>query len=380
MELYRVLIVDDEPLIIETVAQIIEARDNIEIHKASSGKEALHEMRAYKVDLLITDIQMPFMSGLELVKTVRDLWPDCRIIILSAHADFDYAREAIELDVVSYLLKTDSDEHIVAAIDAAFRQIDNGMYKSSFIESSRTESAEFDFIFAYPIVAVFTDNKNESRELLDRMFGHYFSHHQYTMIRHETNTVCYLLKREAQENELFDVWLGETLETVQHVFERTYGRQVTFVFSNELPKIALDKRLYQMCQFATNTRDHLGYVFHYRDDVYDHNDFTKSMLDGITEYVEANIFGDLSLSILSRVTGYSASYISRFFLKNKSENLSTYISRRKLAHIRHLMRSPKLSLNDIAERASFESRSYFNRFIKRMTGMTPQEFRDKGEP
>jgi len=337
---------------------------------------------------------MPGMTGLDLAKTVRELWPDCRLIILTAYADFNYAREAIELGVFSYILKTDSDEHIMEVIDTALKQIYNSLCKTDFYTVyEKNEPNILDLEFIYPILAVLPEPAieagsqssspeiiNDFSDCLRPLFTHYFRYHSYTIICNDSNKLNIFLKREKRESELFDIWLGETLETIQHVFEKIYCKRVTFIFSDEIQKVNLEDCLNQMCQFAINTSDHLGYVYQYRDNVYNHQDFVKSILDGITEYIETNIFGDLSLSILSHVTGYSASYLSRFFLKYKSENLSKYISRRKLVHIRHLMRSPKFSLNDIAERSGFESRSYFNRFIKRLTGMTPQEFRDSKEP
>ena len=74
-------------------------------------------------DILLTDIKMPFMDGLELARIVRKESPDTRIIILSGHNEFEYARKAITLGVNDYLLKPVSSRDILEAVDRSKAQI-----------------------------------------------------------------------------------------------------------------------------------------------------------------------------------------------------------------------------------------------------------------
>jgi len=104
---YKVFLVEDEIVTREGIRDNIDWKANgFEFYgEASDGDMALPLLRAIKPDLLITDIKMPFMDGLQLSKIVRERMPWVKIIILSGHDEFEYAQEAIKLGVNEYLLK-----------------------------------------------------------------------------------------------------------------------------------------------------------------------------------------------------------------------------------------------------------------------------------
>ena len=106
-ELYSVLLVDDE----EDAAQIIRQKMDWEAMGfrvagyAHNGVEALDLAEEEQPDVILTDIKMPYMDGLALSRRMKELYPDCRVVIFSGFDEFEYAKEAIELEVEQYLLK-----------------------------------------------------------------------------------------------------------------------------------------------------------------------------------------------------------------------------------------------------------------------------------
>lgn len=93
----KVMLVDDEPFILQGLSVIIDwEKEGCEIvKKASDGQEALHYLRENEVDLIITDIRMPKINGIELLETVRnEKLSEAYIIILSGYNDFKYAQVA----------------------------------------------------------------------------------------------------------------------------------------------------------------------------------------------------------------------------------------------------------------------------------------------
>src|SRR5699024_10871916 len=110
--MYKILIVDDESSEREGISFLIKKYEfPLKIVEASNGQEALDYVKEHHVDILFTDIKMPYMDGLELARNVYELYPDMSIIIFSAHDEFDYAKDAIEVRAVDYLLKPiDLDE------------------------------------------------------------------------------------------------------------------------------------------------------------------------------------------------------------------------------------------------------------------------------
>ena len=105
--MYTLLIADDEPLIRNGVKNIIdwESLGFSKILLAEDGQEALDLIRKNKVDLVLTDIVMPFMDGLELSKVLSEEFPEIHVVILTGHEDFEYAQQSVNLGVKNYILK-----------------------------------------------------------------------------------------------------------------------------------------------------------------------------------------------------------------------------------------------------------------------------------
>ncbi|MBU9737786.1 response regulator transcription factor [Diplocloster agilis] len=113
-----VIIAEDEPIILNNIAKKVENTDpRIQvIGKAQNGRETLALLNGQVPDLLITDIEMPGMNGLELIREVRRLYPQVHILILSGYSNFEYARTAIKYGVDDYLLKPISQSDLSAIL------------------------------------------------------------------------------------------------------------------------------------------------------------------------------------------------------------------------------------------------------------------------
>ena len=113
-----VFLVEDECIPRESIRQNVhwEKNDILFLGDASDGEVALPQILEKRPDILLTDIRMPFMDGLELSKIVREKLPDTKIILLSGFNEFDYAREAISLGISEYLLKPVSASDILSAV------------------------------------------------------------------------------------------------------------------------------------------------------------------------------------------------------------------------------------------------------------------------
>ncbi|MGG1520084.1 response regulator [Paenibacillus oryzisoli] len=104
--MFQILIVDDEFIEREGMKRLIQKyKLPLTVLEAENGEEALALLRAHPVDILLTDIKMPFMDGLELCQRARELLPELTIMIVSAYGEFEYAQRAIDYHIFSYLLK-----------------------------------------------------------------------------------------------------------------------------------------------------------------------------------------------------------------------------------------------------------------------------------
>ncbi|RUT46479.1 response regulator transcription factor [Paenibacillus anaericanus] len=115
----KVLIVDDEPKLREGLRSFIdwESLGYTVVDTAANGNEALVKFEQYKPDLVLADIRMPGMNGLQLIQKLREIDTDLHILILSGYADFDYAKQAITHRADGYLLKPVDEDELISYLN-----------------------------------------------------------------------------------------------------------------------------------------------------------------------------------------------------------------------------------------------------------------------
>lgn len=135
----KVMLVDDEIVIRENIRDCIDwAREGfVYCGDASDGELALPMIESLAPDILITDIKMPFLNGLELSAIVRKRLPDTKIIILSGHDEFEYARAALRLGIEEYCLKPVSAADLIALLRSVSAKIEKEREEKERLESLR---------------------------------------------------------------------------------------------------------------------------------------------------------------------------------------------------------------------------------------------------
>ena len=125
--LYTVVVADDEEELREAVCTMIPWEDLgfCLIGSASNGLDALQLVEKHGPDLLLTDIRMPFISGIELARQVREVRPATNIAFLSGYDDFQYAKQAIQYNIISYMLKPLTIEGLVEELRGIRQKIDD---------------------------------------------------------------------------------------------------------------------------------------------------------------------------------------------------------------------------------------------------------------
>lgn len=112
------MIADDHSVVRRGIRHLLEAQPGIEVAwEASNGVEALQCIKKEKPDLLVLDLTMPEMNGLEVVRSVRELSPETDIMVLSMHFSEELAREVLSCGALAYVLKSDADTDLLVAVD-----------------------------------------------------------------------------------------------------------------------------------------------------------------------------------------------------------------------------------------------------------------------
>ena len=169
MAQYKILLVDDEVDVRESIARTVdwEACGFSLCGCAAGALEALEMAKDLVPDVVMTDICMPYMDGLELIERLQQMYPAMRFVVVSGHDDFAYAQRAMQFRVMDYLLKPlsltgvrEALARICASLDAAFaRRLD----EAAFLEQQRQDRVQ---IGRLRLLEMLFENTNESLGLL----------------------------------------------------------------------------------------------------------------------------------------------------------------------------------------------------------------------
>lgn len=149
MNLYRIMVVDDEEEIRLGIIKKIdwEAYGFIVVGDAENGKDALEKAEKLNPDIVMTDIKMPFMDGLELGKRLSEVMPSTKVIIFSGSDDFEYAQKAIKINVIEYVLKPINSIELIEVLKNLKIQLDR-----EYDEKRNLENLYNHYIESLPVI------------------------------------------------------------------------------------------------------------------------------------------------------------------------------------------------------------------------------------
>ena len=142
--MFRAIIADDEETIRNGLKKLIESYDlNLTVcGTARDGKEALQFIKKYQPEIILMDINMPFINGLEVIEKVMEINSDAKIIIISGYDKFNYAQKALELGVYSYLLKPIQFREFKNVITKAMNSYKERMWEITKLKESDSNMSE----------------------------------------------------------------------------------------------------------------------------------------------------------------------------------------------------------------------------------------------
>lgn len=195
--MYRVLLVDDEQIERMALAKKIDRYygDKVEIYHAVNGREAVAMCGEQKNDIVIMDISMPEMNGVMAAKYIRKMDDQCSIIFLSAYDDFDYARNAIKVRALDYLLKPCDMNDLLAVMDTALQKLDKENVFNGNSISGKEQNKETE---------ICGSNANNVRENRPKRTDNVRNSDEQTTIKY--------LKEYVENNYIYDISMQEAAE------------------------------------------------------------------------------------------------------------------------------------------------------------------------
>lgn len=136
--MYDILIVDDEKIERNGIRFLLKQFGlGLNVHEANNGAKALEFLENHKVDILLTDVKMPFMDGIELCSEIRKKGWDMKILIFSGYSEFEYARMAVKLGVAEYILKPIDPNEFELIIKKVLHELDEEKLENTKLETSK---------------------------------------------------------------------------------------------------------------------------------------------------------------------------------------------------------------------------------------------------
>lgn len=355
--MYTILICDDETIERNYLKSILKKypKKYQLIGEAANGQQAIDISLAYKPNIIIMDINMPLYNGLEAANFIKAKNKNTIIVLNSAYAEFEFARQAIEYNLDAYLLKPASEKDILETIDTCVQRKE---LKGQVCGDYKSSSQKFANKYPYTIID----------QLIKAI-----STHDLKLIEHNINTYLDFLKLQQNHLEEYRLHIINTIFSIMRTFYSTVpeNNQIMTkcdIFIQDISKV---KYWYEMLALTENYFNQL--LFQLKQNSIFNQDCTELIKTYIDKYFQERI----TLDNLSELFHFHPSYISRVFHENKGITIKSYINKKRIDYAIYLLETSDLAIKDIAHSSGFVNTSHFNRVFKKLTDDVPSQIKRK---
>jgi len=173
---FTILYVEDDEMVRASAVEYL-SREAKEVLQAKDGKDAIKLWREHKPDIIISDISMPRLNGIDMASYIRAYDKDVQIIMATAHSDTEYLLKAIELQLVKYIIKPITKEKLIEALERSIELI-NDKSKFSLALSANTNYNAFEKV-------IYEDDKEVKLTKNETLFLDLLAHHHTRVVKYE---------------------------------------------------------------------------------------------------------------------------------------------------------------------------------------------------
>lgn len=334
----RIFIVDDEPMICLGLREIVKEYDRFkEVHTYSDGRSAIQAILADPPDLVMTDIRMPRMDGIELCRQINEHQLNTKVIVLSGYGDFHYAQKCMSYGVKEYLLKPVTEVELYPVLDKIMREGSGRSFSLSRFEAWMEQVEE----------ALWLAKEKELEGTLAAGRSEFFE---------QTGGGFSLPLRMAVDGlEL----LAKKLNT-RGIYNFEIASQICGAEESDTDAFhAFSVQIHEWLQQLTEYRGGSQVNF-----------FEASL-----EYIDRHLCEDLTLETVAERLGLTPTYFSHYFKKMSGETFVQYRLRKRMDEAKRLLSIPHYKIIDIVAEVGYDSYPHFSRIFKKATGCSPTEYR-----
>lgn len=397
--MWKLVIADDEPKIRRGLKTILNWNEyEIEIvGEAEDGEIALNIIKEREPDIILLDINMPFLNGLDLLKEIRKINIKCIVIIISGYDEFSYAQEALKLNVFNYILKPvnkdNMGEIIKDAVEKLKSQFEEKKYKV-WIEKQLNENM---YDMKKRFFCDFLDNKLSDDDVLKEM--------KYFEINLEGNIGMIIIKiiDKSERKGMYKGWDSELLiyavcnllndkfkyEKDKFIFKDNKSNIIILLNVEDRKEwIEVRKELqeeierYLKCNVVITQVNSYDGILNLKDkyknallELNDRKRYSPIVLRAI-DYIEKNYYmSDLTINKISDKLEISSSYLSKILKKETGFSFIDYLTHTRIEKSMNMMEDPTIRIYDVAELVGYSNQHYFCRAFKKLTGVSPSEYK-----
>lgn len=394
--MFQLLIADDEPKIRRGLKKLPwDTIDLSVVGEAEDGIDALEQVKALEPDILLVDINMPKLNGLELIRKLREEDAGIQIIIISGYDEFDYAREAIALGVFDYVLKPVNRKELLKTVKKATEGLDRDRKKERWIHwAKRQVTDDRDHL-----LSVFFDkwmkgslNDYEVQQNLmvygiqiEDVNGYLFIHirelpgHIQKGIDGELLTFCVLnIGREVTQGEFISHIIHAT-GPYYLIFFEDYDEERIQSIQEEIAielETYLDVSVGMESGRICETTESFPEFFDARMRQWQQEKQMNPIIVLAKDYVDHHYQEiDLNLTTLSEHLKVSSSYLSRLLKQDLGMGFSDYLTYVRIQRAMALMQDPTKKIYEVADEVGYATQHYFSAAFKKVTGWSPIYYR-----
>ncbi len=347
----RIVIVDDEKMIRESMVKTFPwEKLGIEVvGTAENGKRGLEVVAVTRPHIILTDIRMPKMDGLEFIRSVREYMKDVRIIIISGYDEFAYAKKAMEYGVSDYILKPVSAEELFRVLQKLVQGMEAEFSADLFLVKVKKEiSSELDCF----LNAIRLGDPSKSLHFLKEMIQKLM---MMKIAPDQFRQVCLEISNRA-------------LEVVKHD-----GIQLSGNWRIE------NDELYRDLGHLTTLMEIAGWF----------EEFTGSLVEDIgtqkiqgnsgvvqraIQYINSHFQENLSVKNVADYVGLNPDYFSHVFKKVRGESFSDYLNQLRIHKATELLVDNLYKVYEVSDMVGYNDYKYFSSVFKKITGVSPTDY------
>lgn len=385
----KLLIVDDEPYIVRGLQKLIDyaALGFTQIEPALTSQSALSMLKKSPPEVMLSDIAMPDLTGLDLLKYIKDNRLSTQVVFLSGYPNFAYAQEALRHGAVDYLLKPVDQDRLEIALKKAVRLWQEK--QESEVLSKRLTDFDRDELTLSKWLTTGTEASSlHNRYLLLCMQVHlttgesamalslkrFASFSKADSIATAMGCVCFVKDEHlviivqatsAQEAEQKSETIRRTLKTA---LSEQFSVTVKFTKSDVLSDTQAIPEAHKRCAAYLEAESPRQ------------AQMEESMIDKVKRYIAAHYHEPITLEIMASVACVNTTYFSSYFKKQTGVGFKDYLTRTRIEAAKQLLTTSDLRVYEIALRVGFTDARYFSETFKHLTGTHPQKYRENAAP